>query len=443
VIELNDIKLVISKYNKDLYGEVLTDIELVSIMLKNIEPKKWSDLRQTFFDPTCGYGYFLFFCYDILMGNGYKYSGYENIEGLKYIIENEKDREKHIIENMIFGCDIQQINIDICKNFFKGDIYKTNFICEDYLKLKLEDYHLDKPKNIVGNPPFQSVKDEKRKAKNHNLWKPILIKSYELLEDGGDMIFICPQSWMSLSKGNSDMFNIFKNSSVKELNINECRRFFKGVGSSFSYFSLVKNNIDIETNVICEYKLKNYNSKLKFKDVNCLPLLLTDDALEILRKTIFVKNLKFNLNFDSYLHAFTKKKLLSKIKNDEFRYKVWHTPNSILWSNKEHPNQNVWKLMIPISTYYEEMLVDNCGNTQGMGYILCNTEKDANDLKYILSLKLYRFVVNICRWSNWNSPDILKNLPLIDISKKWTDLELYNEFKLTEKQIDLIELIIK
>jgi adenine-specific DNA-methyltransferase len=442
MLKIEDFKMINSKFNKDIYGEVFTDIILISKMLKNIEKEKWSDPSQNFFDPSCGIGYFLYFIYDILMGNGHKYEGYKDIIGLKNHFHDEKVREKHIIENMLYGCDIQKESIDSCVKFFKGDKYKTNFICIDYLKFD-NNYFNVKLKNIVGNPPFQSINTDKtRKAKNHNLWSPIIIKSFEILEDDGFMSFICPQSWMSWSKSNSNMFNILKNNNVLELNINECRKYFKGVGSSFSYFALQKSTSKNSTHVICEYKKNIYESDTYFKDLNCLPLLINNESLNILRKTIFTQSKKFNLTFDSYLHAYTKKDLLSKNKDDNYKYKVWHTPNSILWSKKKHISQDSWKLFIPISTYYEEMIVDKCGNSQGMGYIICDDEMIANKYKYILSLKLYRFIVNITRWSNWNSPDILKNLPLVDVYKDWCDDSLYAEFKLSIEEIELIENII-
>lgn len=437
MINIDKFELIINDTNKNKFGEVFTDINLISESLSHL---KFNDPKQTYYDPTCGHGYFLFFIYDILMGNGYKYPGYENVEGLKFIIKNETAREKHIIENMLFGTDIQQESIDVCNKLFKSDKYKTNFICIDFTKYetnKLFD-------NIVGNPPFEDNLNDKRKAKNHNLWRPIILKAYKMLADNGIMAFVCPQSWMSWSKTNADMLGLFNENAILKLNINECRKYFKGVGSSFSYFVLQKTTIKKETEVICEYKNINYNSYINFNEKNYFfPLLLTKESMSILNKTVLNKDLeKYPVKFDSYLHAFTKKDCLQKTKDSTFKYKVWHTPNAILWANKPHTSQNSWKVFIPTTTYYESLLCDKCGNTQGMGYIICNDEEDANNIKNILSLKLYRFIVNITRWSNWNSPDILKTLPKTEIGDI-TDEELYKFFNLTEDEIKFINEVIK
>ncbi len=435
MINIEEFKIIVNEENRNKFGEVFTDVNLIAEML--IDFDSWSDPKQTYYDPTCGYGYFLFFIYDILMGNGFKYKGYESIKGLKDLIKDDSEREKHIIENMLFGTDIQESSIEKCISLFRGDIYKTNFKAVDFIEYKTE-YKYD---NIIGNPPFEDYRGGKRKAKNHNLWRPIIMKSVDMLKDGGRVAFVCPQSWMSASKTNSDMFNLFNKFDILSLNINECRKYFKGVGSSFSFFVLRKTkNKDQITNVVCEYLNKNYNSKINFGNKNkFFPLLLNSESVSILKKTILSDVKKFNLKFDSSLHAYTKKANLSPDRNNEFRFKVWHTPNSILWSNVEHPTQNSSKLLIPISTYFENMLVDIAGNTQGMGYIICENIDEADRLKNILSLKLYRFVVNITRWSNWNSPDILRSLPIVDINVNWTDDSLYKEFSLTKEEIDIIE----
>lgn len=238
------------------------------------------------------------------------------------------------------------------------------------------------------------------------------------------------------------MFNIFNDNDVLSLNINECRKYFKGVGSSFSYFFIKKMKSNISTRLICEYSGKKYNSNVILESNKFLPLLLNDLSIGIINKVIFSDKDKFDLKFDSYLHAYTKKINLRKESNDEFCFKVWHTPNSILWSNKEHLTQNSVKVLIPISTYYEKMLIDVAGNTQGMGYIIVDDMNSAELMKKVLMLKLYRFVVNITRWSNWNSPDILKSLPALDLSIDWSDDLVYEYFNLTEDEIDLIEDVI-
>jgi len=441
MIRLENIKLVINNKRKDVYGEVFTHIDLIAEMLITIDKKIWYDVDTNFYDPTCGNGYFLFFVYDILMGNGKKYKGYEKIDGLKNIIPNEIDREKHIIENMIYGTDIQQDNIDFCKSLFKNDDYKTNFICDDYMNFDIKRFNID-IKNIIGNPPFQAtMEDGSRKAKNHNLWRPIIIKSFKELTKDGIMSFVCPASWMSLSKANQDMFSIIKKNQILDININECGKYFPGVGNIFSYFTIKKSISNTTSNITCKYKNKIYKTS-GIINIDCLPLLTTSNSISILNKVIFNDDEKFNINTDSQLHAFTKKKLMKDKKDSTYKYKLYHTLNMIKWSSVPHNTQNKWKILIPRSTYTDKMFIDyDAGVTQGMAYIVCDDENDAKITYNILQNKVYRYILLITRWGNWASQDVLKLLPKIEI-KKWTNNEIYSYFNLSNDEINEIENII-
>ena len=55
----------------------------------------------------------------------------------------------------------------------------------------------------------------------------------------------------------------------------------------------------------------------------------------------------------------------------------------------------------------------------------------------ILSSKLYKFIFKICKWSGFNIDTVFKNIPYIE--KFNNDDELYDYFKLTRKEINLIE----
>jgi len=445
MIKLEKIELVINNNKKDVYGEVFTHIELIADILKSIDKRVWQDKNTNFYDPTCGNGYFLFFVYDILMGNGINYDGYSDIDGLKYIIKDDKQREKHIIENMIYGNDIQQDNIDFCNNMFKSDIYKTNFICHDYMTFDISVFN--KPiKNIIGNPPFQAVMNEtgKRKAKNHNLWRPMTEKAFNEIEDGGTISFVCPSSWMSLSNSNKNMFRLFKENDVIKINIGECDKYFKGVGNNFSFFTIKKKpkTDNTNTHVICKYKNKIYKSEIKI-DIDCLPLLITDSSINILKKVVFSDNEKYKIKYDSYLHAYTKRDIMSDKKDDIHKYRLYHTNNIIKWSQKPHLNQDKWKIMIPRSTYYEKLFINKGdGTTQSMGYLICDNEIDCEKNKKILLSKLYIYIMKITRWGNWTSQDILYRLPKLDINKKWTDQDIYDYFNLTKKEKEEIEIIV-
>ena len=436
MIDLGTVSLVVCEENRNLFGEVFTDPALIAEMLRGVV---WSDPGVRFLDPTCGHGYFLFVIYDLLMGNGQKYAGYEAEIGLSLAIPDEAERERHIVENMLWGTDLQQSSVDFCRRLFKHGEYKTNFFCADFLNWEFDgefDY-------VVGNPPFESNQDGKRKAKNHNLWRPIILKSYSMLAAGGGMAFVCPQSWMSWSKANSEMVDIFAHNDVHALNIGECRRHFKGIGSSFSYFFVRRTKTaDYATSIVCEWKGKVHRTSAVLSGERFFPLLMTQTTLSIIRKLLGSGLPAYDVRFDSSLHAYTKKSLLSKTRDAAHPNKVWHTPNQVLWSSVPHPTQNSAKVFIPISTYYEKMHVDVAGNTQGFGYLLCDGIEEAREEMRTLNLKIYRFFVQVTRWSNWNSPDVLRSLPRLEPGTLWDDAKAYARLGLTQEEIDLVEELI-
>lgn len=436
MIKLENIKLTISDDRKNIFWEVFTDILLIADMLKEVHIK-WEDNNNKFYDPTCWNWYFLFFVYDILMWNWLNYKWYEHISGLKNVILSEEEREKHIIENMLYWTDIQENNIDFCKQIFKEWIYKTNFICSDYLIFDTKS-NFWSINHIIWNPPFQAVMENwKRKAKNYNLWRPIILKSFNELEKWWLASFVCPSSWMSLSKANKKMFSLFLSNNVLNININECWKYFKGIGNNFSFFSIRKEDTKNDTKIITKYKKNIYNTSSKI-DIPCLPLLITTESLSILKKVIFNnQDKKLNIKFDSELHAFTQKKFLSKIEDNIHKYKIFHTLNIVYFSSKPHKTNWKWKILIPISTYYDKLFINQEDwITQSMWYLICNSEEECIIIKKLLLSKLYKYIMNITRWWNWTSQDILYLLPdIVDkLPSEFNEENIFDYFWITEKE---------
>ena len=135
--------------------------------------------------------------------------------------------------------------------------------------------------------------------------------------------------------------------------------------------------------------------------------------------------------------------MISDTKDEVFRYKLLHTPTQIVWSKRPHKNEGKIKVFIPLTTYYESILIDKCGNTQGMGYIISSDMRSANAIKKILSSKFYRYIANITRWSNFNVPMVMKLLPLYPADLPIEDKEIYKYFKLNKNEIQQIESMVR
>jgi len=108
------------------YGEVFTPKWLVEDMLDKLPEEVWTDSSKRWLEPACGYGVFLKAIKDRLM------------VGLKDEIPDYFTREKHIIQNMLFGCDIQ-LGCTIITRFLLNplNMHRDNIKTGDFLNDEL------------------------------------------------------------------------------------------------------------------------------------------------------------------------------------------------------------------------------------------------------------------------------------------------------------------
>ena len=196
LIEFINGELKPKKKEKNENGEVFTPLSLVNEMLDKLDEAYIKEHGKSIFtedgfkwlEPTVGIGNFPIIVYQRLM------------KGLK--IQNEEERKKHILEQMIYSAELTPKNVFIYKNIFCGDKYKLNIYQGDTLKMDMKkEFKL--PDDfvgfdvIIGNPPFQIEQQGKRKGGygGRTLWDKFVIKSLDLLVENGYLCFITPSSW--------------------------------------------------------------------------------------------------------------------------------------------------------------------------------------------------------------------------------------------------------
>lgn len=100
---------------KEENGEVFTPIKLVNDMLDKLPIEVWKNKNLKWLDPCCGMGNFPISVYLRLM------------EGLKDKIKDEKARKKHILENMLYMCELNKKNVLVCNQIFNiNNEYQLN-----------------------------------------------------------------------------------------------------------------------------------------------------------------------------------------------------------------------------------------------------------------------------------------------------------------------------
>ena len=127
---------------KKQFGEVFTPFNLVNEMLDKLPSNIWSNKNLKWLDPATGMGNFPIAVYLRLM------------DGLKDEINDVKLRKKHILENMLYMCELNKKNVLVCKQIFdiNGE-YALNLYQGDSLKLNYNrEFDVKYFDIIVGNP---------------------------------------------------------------------------------------------------------------------------------------------------------------------------------------------------------------------------------------------------------------------------------------------------
>lgn len=384
-------------------NDICTPMECVKEMVDKIPSEFWKSNPKVL-DPCCGNGNFF-----------------------AYISTLFEDRNKALKENLFFN-EINPLRVANVKKYFGEEINLTEM---DFLKYPFyERFDL-----IVANPPYALITEGKRSAKNHSVSKLFIEKSLELLNPNGYILFIVPDNFMSLSDSN-DTFKLISKYDILHMNIHRAKRYFKGVGSSFVYFLVRKSCTETTTRIENGYILNSEDEVVIEKKSSYLPLYFNETVKSIFDKTVNSNRTKYDVETTSYLHATTKKSLLSEVEDKEHPYRVIHTQNKTLWSSKPHKYQDGWKCFINLTSYYDTF-VDSCGMTQSSAFIRCNSKEEAETISKNLKHPLYVFLNNLCRYGNFNNIRVIQKFP------KCNSNDPYKEFEITREEQELIEKIVK
>jgi len=304
--------------------------------------------------------------------------------------------------------------------------YKTLDVCGDFEGMKFDV--------IIGNPPYQDVNGSS--TSNSSLWVTFAEQMFNRLEPNGIIGFVTPQSWM---KPNHKILKWMKSHSLTQV-VTDVAKFFPGVGSTFCYW-LAINKKATPTDIV---SVDGMNITL----ASAPYLVPGGNMLSIHQKVVFTSSKKFKIDSDqqtAYTLKLTKKDPnLSKEQTDHCKYPIYHTNAQTIYSAVKTKNFDDKKVMFSDSGYFKPRY-DNgeLGSSQRCYYILVPDETTGQIVTELLYLKLYQFIVSTAKWSGFSDLTVLRSLPVVDLTKKWTNNDLYQHFNLTQSEIDLIESTIK
>jgi hypothetical protein len=193
----------ISKEDKNNYGIVYTPNSLVDKILDLIPLPYYKNPSLKWLDIGAGNGAFSINLYNRLMNN------------LSNIIPNNSTRKAHILENMIYMCEIYIPHINKLETLFS---HKTNIIKSDFLSLNINEVLSTGLFNIIiGNPPYNingalktpTNNSFKKTEDGKQVYVEFIKKSLILLEKNGLLALIIPALWMKPDK--AGLYNILVN----------------------------------------------------------------------------------------------------------------------------------------------------------------------------------------------------------------------------------------
>lgn len=430
---IKDVILMLREYvkvgevEKKKYGEVMTPLELVKEMLNTLPEKVWSNPNLKWLDPANGTG-----PYPVMVI-------YKLMNGLKDWEPDDEKRYKHIVENMIYVCELQPKNMFLymCAvdpfDKYKLNVYTGSFLDESFDKHMKDVWQVDKFDIGLGNPPYQleNTSEKSKTTSNVKLWRIFIEKSIININNDGYLIFVTPSSWASGTKNPHNSTNLF-NDIFKKLNTLyvsfDVNKFFRNIGVDFTYY-LIQN---------CEYKGKTTfddGYELDISILDLLPKKLNSTIFSIIKKIEKVEKMNFIMDRKDHY-----KGDLIDFQDENYKYKVYcGSGKGILFSDKFSPFMNKRKIFTHrISTL--KMISDNIGeiSTNYSQVLIISDNEDAEYAKSLFSTKFYLFLYDLFKYTQYNEKINLNQLPKVSLNRHWTDEQLFEYFELTQEERDII-----
>jgi len=211
---------------KNKFGQVFSPNDLIIKMIDLIPEKFWNCSLTKWLDPGSGEGQFALQIINKLQDN------------LSLQIPCKREREKHIIQNMVHMIEINPINVNNTINNFSQFSHQPNIICDNFIDYTYTDISFDV---IIGNPPFnfnglRKVPTNTQKNKKNDgstIWIDFIKKSLSLLKNNGFLCFITPSIWLRPDKQKIyHLLNQYQIHHIYCMTNTETNKLFKGAAQT-------------------------------------------------------------------------------------------------------------------------------------------------------------------------------------------------------------------
>jgi hypothetical protein len=411
-------------------GEVFTPPDLIQQKFNKLtlaDPQIWSDPSKKFLDPANGIGNYPALAFHRLM------------EGLKDAIPNEANRKKHILENMLYMCELNKKNIEVSRKVFDPEgVYALNLYQGSYLDLDpKKEWGVEKFDVVFGNPPYQPPSNGKKGGKS--LWPTFVEKSMKLLKVNGFLVFVHPALWR---KPENELHDMMFGKQFHYLSIHSKQEGDKVFNATtrFDWYILQNTTSSVPTPIRFD---DNVSSSLMI--TQALPFIVNHggDVMEKMRK----KNSHGYLLAERSSEGHSARDYVGKAKTTANIYPLINGSSKmrgirLCWSSKPLKYQYSKKVIFSngevIQPFYDS---GKFGTTEGGIFIPVDSDIDGVKLTRFLKSKLVSYIVGATKWSNFETnKQIFWSIPHPkDLPDNFTDAQVYAYFGLTPEEIGRIE----
>lgn len=428
-----------SDVDKKNFGEVMTPIYLVDEMLDLLPKHIWSNPNLKWLDPCNGVGTFPSLIVERLM------------IGLEEIISDENKRYSHIIENMIYVCEIQEKNTtkfielfnpnnDYCINCFKGDFLSDEF--DNFMKT---NWGVSKFDVLIMNSPYQTAS----KGKHHRsrpLYNLFIEKAIRISEK---ILSVHPSRWMAKSMGLEE----FRNMMFNRVDIKFIRTFnFKNKHNLFGEIVELRGGfqyilIDKEYSGLVDYD----GNMCKLNDFD----IFVDSKFHTIIKKCSLggKSLSDICESNSVFMNFHNDKLSEEQKDGYIPCYVAQRKGDVKYIEESQIMKkgkkliDSWKVFTPFASgygvkfnYFGSKIIGRPGEVCSNTFLTLkiNSEEECESLISYMNTKFCCFFLSLRKKTQNMNKKTLQWIPLVPFDRVWSDEMLVEYFDLNKEDVEII-----
>lgn len=299
---------------------------------------------------------------------------------------------------------------------------------------------------VIGNPPYQDAA-----APTLKLWHKFVRRGFDLLKDKGRLVFITPRSWIERPNSqlsNSIVKDIFSKNQLEWIDLTAQHHF--NVGETPCTYSVLKTPKTKQTKLI-------FSDRVEYVDYVGQKVPLND--LDLIKISIFnkigsttqpklLKSVYCDTGTADSIECMIQNGVISENINSATDVKVFWTASK---TEKYYMPLNLIKKGIKViinrsGYYYQPSIPDkyikiDCNDEYAIGAgaygIICSSITEAKNLVSLLTTKLYRWYIDNEKTSGFNTG--IAKLPLLDVSKEWNDIEVYDFFGISPDERNFID----